>query len=122
MQFANILVLSLSPRFSQPDLPRPFRLPLALPLFFVLVLAVLLAFPVYFRPAATGLCFAFVASGLPVYFLLVRPEEKPVWLASAEQWTVHAVQKLFMAVPEEEEEEEDKVEIGVKNEAFEKRE
>ena len=51
----------------------------------------------------------------------MRPDGKPEWFNRAEMATVHFVQKLFLAVPEEKKREEE-IKDGVQNEAFDKKE
>ncbi len=45
-----------------------------------ILLSGLLIFPIFDKPFATGLCFAFLFSGVPVYFILIYPEKKIQWL------------------------------------------
>jgi amino acid transporter len=88
-------------RIKKPHLPRPLRLPLVVPIVFCLVLLLLLAFPIYLTPWDTAFCFGFMASGVPVYAILVWRERKIVWICRLEVTLTRLVQKAFLALPED---------------------
>ena len=98
-QVLSIFVL-IYLRVTKPDLERPFRLPLIVPCFALLVLTVLLVYPIYQRPKPTAICFAFVASGIPA-FLLTKLEKKPDFLLKLNMHFTRLSQKLFNALPED---------------------
>ena len=82
------------------ELVMPFQLPLAIPIFYVVVALIILIFPIFQRPVITGLSVAVFLSGLPVYFLVVK-RDLPPWLLRANQRLTHFVQKLSVALPED---------------------
>ena len=87
-------------RIKKPDIKRPFRLPLILPCLSLIVLTILLVYPVYQRPKATGISLLFVASGIPA-FLLARMKKKPDLLLKLNMEFTKLSQKLFNSLPED---------------------
>jgi hypothetical protein len=77
------------------------------PIVFFLLLLVLIGYPLYEVPFETGLCFVLTATGVPVYFLLVRtnsrcvPWSRPEWIYRLDTAITHFVQKLFLVIPED---------------------
>ena len=87
-------------RFKRPLLERPFKLPVAIPIFTLGVLIVLLVFPLVQNTRVTLFCFAFIASGIPIYFLLIRPDNINSSLSSFQSNATKTMQKICLAIPE----------------------
>ncbi len=86
-------------RLTQPDLKRPFRVPLVV-VFASLGLSLLAAtLPLLKRPFTSLACLGFIALGIPVYFICVkwRPKVLFEFATTIERFA----QKLFVAAPEE---------------------
>ena len=119
--FVSVLALLIK-RFKEPDLKRPFTLPILLIVFFLLVQLALLIFPFYKRPINSAICLACIASGIPVYFLLITTSpDKKGWLLVAERKVTHFMQKLFMTALEEDQEQKvlsNAMELAAKNYGF----
>lgn len=64
-------------RIKQPNLSRPIKVNLALPIVFFVTCLFLVLLPLYVSPYETGISIAIVLSGIPVYFLTVYWKNKP---------------------------------------------
>lgn len=64
-------------RHSQPDLPRPIRVNLALPIIFIVLCMVLVLLPSFTEPMNLVVGCAITLSGVPVYYACIRWRNKP---------------------------------------------
>ncbi|GIY30001.1 large neutral amino acids transporter small subunit 1 [Caerostris darwini] len=88
-------------RYKQPDLHRPIRVNLILPVTFLIVCAFLVTFPFYASPWETGMGIAITLTGIPVYMVTVYWRNKPKVYKRAIGKVTSMVQKLLLSVPEE---------------------
>ncbi|XP_015175162.1 PREDICTED: Y+L amino acid transporter 2 [Polistes dominula] len=91
-------------RYKKPNMTRPIKVPLWIPITFVALCAFLVIVPCYERPYEVGMGILITASGIPAYFMGVRWQKKPTWFQKINVKVTHTVQKLFMSAREEEEE------------------
>ena len=118
---AMSVVTNVRFRFQYPEMEREFKLPIVIPVAYLLISAFFLIYPFYSNPIGTIICFAVIATGLPIYFLVIVPEQTPACLDRFETVVTHFIQKLFMCLPEEFEAREYKTaDKGRSNPAFEK--
>ena len=68
LALSAVLVL----RVKQPDLPRPFKVWIANPIFMCLISAYLVLAPFFKRPVECAICLATLLLSIPVYFMMVQ--------------------------------------------------
>lgn len=64
-------------RYKRPEMPRPIRLPIGIPIFFLLVTVYLVIAPAFEKPSETLMGVIVVLSGVPVYLIGVAWTSKP---------------------------------------------
>ncbi|XP_019636842.1 PREDICTED: large neutral amino acids transporter small subunit 1-like [Branchiostoma belcheri] len=88
-------------RVMKPDMPRPVKVHLALPIFFVLACMFLVIVSIYETPVQCLVGFGIILSGLPVYFVGVWWKAKPKWLVEGLDSVTRVLQKTLEVMPEE---------------------
>nr|XP_015924445.2 large neutral amino acids transporter small subunit 2 isoform X5 [Parasteatoda tepidariorum] len=88
-------------RYKQPDLERPIKVNILLPITFLIVCAFLVTFPFYVSPWETGMGIAITLTGIPVYLITISWRKKPVLYQNAIGKITALVQKVLLSVPEE---------------------
>lgn len=64
-------------RYKMPNLPRPLRIPLIIPIIYLLFTLILITLPVVTQPVEAAIGVFIVLLGLPAYYLTVRWRNKP---------------------------------------------
>uniref|UniRef100_A0A3B4AFK0 Cystine/glutamate transporter n=1 Tax=Periophthalmus magnuspinnatus TaxID=409849 RepID=A0A3B4AFK0_9GOBI len=71
--FIAVVVLGLLYlRYTHPDLPRPFKVPLFIPVIFCLTCFFMVFLSLFSDPVNTGIGFAISLTGLPVYYIFIQ--------------------------------------------------
>ncbi|XP_048253608.1 Y+L amino acid transporter 2-like [Haliotis rufescens] len=90
-------------RKTKPNLPRPIKFPIFIPVIFLVAVVFLLIVPLYAAPRDTGMGVLIVCSGIPVYIIGVKWKSKPKSFNTFVQKITKLAQKLFLVVSEEKE-------------------
>ncbi|XP_053613012.1 large neutral amino acids transporter small subunit 1 [Plodia interpunctella] len=88
-------------RYKRPQMSRPIRVSLLLPVAFLVICAFLVVCSSFTNPQEVGLGVAFVLLGVPVYCVFIRWRSKPQWLQSACHSFNILCSKLFLCLPED---------------------
>ncbi|XP_048515196.1 large neutral amino acids transporter small subunit 2 isoform X2 [Athalia rosae] len=87
-------------RHKCPDLERPIKVYIALPIIFFVICVFLVVLPCYVSPWEVGVGTIFVLSGIPVYGIFIHWKSKPSWLVMASHKLNMTCAKMFMCVHE----------------------
>uniref|UniRef100_A0A8D8LKH1 Y+L amino acid transporter 2 n=1 Tax=Cacopsylla melanoneura TaxID=428564 RepID=A0A8D8LKH1_9HEMI len=90
-------------RYTQPDLHRPIKVSLWVPISFVLICVFLVVTPILEAPREVGMAVLITLSGVPVYLIGVKWKDKPEWFTRSFNGLTFFVQKLFLSATEEKE-------------------
>lgn len=88
-------------RYSKPDMHRPIKVSIVLPLIFFVICAFLVTLPIYVTPVEVGVGVAIILAGIPVYFVFIHWKNKPDWLTRWSHSFNVTCAKLFECVLEE---------------------
>lgn len=88
-------------RYKEPDLHRPIKVALWIPILFVMICAFLVFMPIYVRPYEVAAGLLITATGIPAYLIGIYWQNKPAWLKSLSRKATCSIQKLTMAVKQE---------------------
>ncbi|KAM9377806.1 cystine/glutamate transporter isoform 2-T2 [Pholidichthys leucotaenia] len=98
--FIGIVVLGLIYlRYKKPDLPRPFKVPLFIPVVFCLTCFFMVFLSLYSDPVNTGIGFAISLTGIPAYFFFIHFKLRPWWLQKALDSFNKTLQIMLEVVP-----------------------
>ncbi|XP_068596226.1 cystine/glutamate transporter [Brachionichthys hirsutus] len=100
--FIGLVVLGLIYlRFTKPDLPRPFKVPLFIPVTFCLTCFTMVFMSLYSDPVNTGIGFAISLTGIPAYYIFIFFDQRPKWLQRALDSFNRTLQIILMVIPGE---------------------
>ncbi|CAL8300863.1 unnamed protein product [Arctogadus glacialis] len=100
--FIGVAVLGLIYlRFTQPDLPRPFKVPLVIPVLFCLTCFFMVFLSLYSDPVNTGIGFAISLTGIPAYYLFIVFDRRPKWLQRCLDSFNRSMQIVMEVIPAE---------------------
>ncbi|KAL4712931.1 hypothetical protein ACJJTC_012001 [Scirpophaga incertulas] len=87
-------------RYKRPELTRPIKVNLLLPIAFLIICTFLVVFSCIRCPQEVGIGVAFILLGVPVYCVFIKWQDKPSWLQTACNSFNVACSKLFICLPE----------------------
>ncbi|XP_040572464.1 Y+L amino acid transporter 2 [Lepeophtheirus salmonis] len=88
-------------RWKKPDMKRPIKVHLAIPIFFLFVCTFLVFLPLLVRPVEVGGGILITICGIPIYYLCVYWQKKPDFMKKALNWLTHKSQILYLGVKED---------------------
>lgn len=105
--FVNWLAIGLAVsallwfRWKRPNADRPIKVGLIWPIIYVAFSVFLVVVPLYASPFETGMGCLIIITGIPVYFVCVKWENKPKAFLRLNQTINSVIQKVLLVVPEE---------------------
>uniref|UniRef100_A0A674N2Q5 Cystine/glutamate transporter n=1 Tax=Takifugu rubripes TaxID=31033 RepID=A0A674N2Q5_TAKRU len=100
--FIGLVVLGLIYlRFTKPDLPRPFKVPLFFPVVFCITCFLMVFLSLYADPVNTGIGCGICLTSIPAYFMFIYFENRPKWLQQILDSLNRTLQIILMVVPPE---------------------
>lgn len=88
-------------RIKQPNTKRPIKVNIILPVLFFLISLFLVVLPFFSQPLETSIGAGIMLSGIPVYFLTIYWEDKPLAYRRTIRVVTAYVQKILYSVPQE---------------------
>ncbi|XP_078272914.1 cystine/glutamate transporter-like isoform X2 [Rhinoraja longicauda] len=88
-------------RYKEPDLHRPFKVPIIIPGLFSAMCLFIVVTSLYADPVSTGIGCALTLSGVPVYYLMMNRNRGPVWCRKALYLVTVKLQILLEVVQQE---------------------
>lgn len=90
-------------RWKHPEWERPIKVPLILPVIYIICSILVTVVPMVASPVETGIGCAIIFTGVPVYFLVISEEyvKKPDWVKRVMGVVTVAAQKTLIVVPKE---------------------
>uniref|UniRef100_W5KY31 Solute carrier family 7 member 11 n=1 Tax=Astyanax mexicanus TaxID=7994 RepID=W5KY31_ASTMX len=102
--FIGVAVLGLIYlRYTRPDMPRPFKVPIFIPAVFSFTSFFMVFLSLYSDPVNTGIGFAILLTGIPAYYILIVFNKRPKWFQkfSGENSVNRSLQIILEVVPAE---------------------
>lgn len=88
-------------RIKQPNTKRPIKVNIIFPVLFFLISMFLVVLPFFSQPLETSIGAGIMLSGIPVYFLTIYWEDKPMGYRRTIHVVTEYVQKILYSVPQE---------------------
>ncbi|XP_030623562.1 large neutral amino acids transporter small subunit 1 isoform X1 [Chanos chanos] len=88
-------------RYKKPELERPIKVNILLPITFVLACMFLIVVSIWKTPKECGIGAGIIATGVPIYYFGVLWQTKPKWLLQVIFSSTALCQKLMEVVPQE---------------------
>ncbi|XP_044268349.1 large neutral amino acids transporter small subunit 2-like [Tribolium madens] len=85
-------------RYKQPDMPRPIKVNMSIPIIFLFCCAFLVIFPIPSQPWNTVIGVVITLSGIPVYYLCVKWRNKPEKFNRASRRLTEILQSIMNVI------------------------
>ncbi|KAG9272313.1 cystine/glutamate transporter [Astyanax mexicanus] len=100
--FIGVAVLGLIYlRYTCPDMPRPFKVPIFIPAVFSFTSFFMVFLSLYSDPVNTGIGFAILLTGIPAYYILIVFNKRPKWFQKFSDSVNRSLQIILEVVPAE---------------------
>ncbi|KAG8252287.1 Y+L amino acid transporter 2 [Homalodisca vitripennis] len=66
-------------RHKRPNIPRPIKVSVWIPVFFIVICLFLVVVPIYYKPLEVAVAVAITLTGIPAYLIGVTWTNKPQW-------------------------------------------
>ncbi|XP_022540095.1 cystine/glutamate transporter [Astyanax mexicanus] len=100
--FIGVAVLGLIYlRYTRPDMPRPFKVPIFIPAVFSFTSFFMVFLSLYSDPVNTGIGFAILLTGIPAYYILIVFNKRPKWFQKFSDSVNRSLQIILEVVPAE---------------------
>ncbi|KAB5570927.1 hypothetical protein PHYPO_G00219070 [Pangasianodon hypophthalmus] len=88
-------------RYTRPQMPRPFKVPIFIPAVFSFTCFFMVFLSLYSDPVNTGIGFAIMLTGIPAYYIFIVFDRKPKWFQKLSDSMNRSLQILLEVVPAE---------------------
>ncbi|XP_017293738.1 cystine/glutamate transporter [Kryptolebias marmoratus] len=100
--FIGVVVLGLLYlRYTKPELPRPFKVPIFIPVVFCFACFFMVFLSLYSDPINTGIGFAISFTGIPAYYIFIYFNNRPKWLQKSLDSFNRTLQIILEVAPAE---------------------
>nr|XP_055034620.1 cystine/glutamate transporter [Misgurnus anguillicaudatus] len=100
--FIGVVVVGLIyMRYTRPEMPRPFKVPIFIPALFSLTCFFMVFLSLYSDPVNTGIGFAISLTGIPAYYIFIHFDRKPKWFLKFSDFVNRSLQIILEVVPVE---------------------
>ncbi|KAL0974223.1 hypothetical protein UPYG_G00217350 [Umbra pygmaea] len=100
--FIGVAVLGLIyMRYTRPDMPRPFKVPIIIPAIFSFTCFFMVFLSLYSDPVNTGIGFAISLTGIPAYYIFIVFDRRPKWLQDGLDSFNRSIQIILEVIPAE---------------------
>ncbi|XP_033626072.1 cystine/glutamate transporter-like [Asterias rubens] len=87
-------------RWKYPNMERPFKVPILLPLIFIICSLSVVVISIYSSPADVGVGALITITGVPVYFVFVWWQKKPRWFTDSVDLVTCCLQRFLLISPQ----------------------
>jgi len=88
-------------RWKRPDMERPIKVNIIIPIMFLMICGFLLVLPAFEKPVEVIAGLLITASGIPAYFFGVRWQNKPLWWQRISLGFTRFLQKVTLSVKDD---------------------
>lgn len=101
--FVIVLSCVLYLRWKRPDVERPMKIPIVIPVFSFVLVTSLVCLGLFSRPVQNGIGLLLLLSGIPIYLVLVSRKKKPAIFIEWSRKITSSIQKVMLVLPQQKE-------------------
>ncbi|XP_060741655.1 cystine/glutamate transporter [Tachysurus vachellii] len=100
--FIGLVVVGLIyMRYTRPEMPRPFKVPIFIPVVFSFTCFFMVFLSLYSDPVNTGIGFGIMLTGIPAYYIFIVFDRKPKCFHKLSDFVNRSLQIILEVVPAE---------------------